>query len=54
MCAGHSGIHVSNDDVERAVLAALRAWINADGDRRAVEFISTRNVATVDASMKVR
>ena len=52
--AGRSGIHISNDNIEWTVLAALRTRINAGGDRGAVEFISTRNVATVNTSMEVR
>jgi hypothetical protein len=35
-------------------MAALCAGINAGGDSRAVEFISTRDVATVNTSMKLR
>jgi hypothetical protein len=35
-------------------MAALCAGINASGDSRSVEFISTRNAATVYARMKVR
>jgi hypothetical protein len=54
VCAGRSGIHVSNDDIERTIMAALCAGINAGGDSRAVEFISTKDVATVNTSMKLR
>jgi len=35
-------------------MAALCAGINASGDSRAVEFISTKNAATVNAHMKLR
>jgi hypothetical protein len=35
-------------------MAALCAGINASGDSRAVEFISTRDAATMNARMKVR
>ena len=52
VCRG--GIYILNDDIERSILAALCAGINASGDSRAVEFISTKDVATVNTSMKVR
>jgi len=35
-------------------MAALCAGINAGGDSRSVEFISTKNAATVNAHMKLR
>jgi hypothetical protein len=35
-------------------MAALCAGINAGGDSRTVEFISTKNAATVNARMKLR
>jgi hypothetical protein len=45
---------VLNDDIERSVKAALRAGINAGRDWRTVEFVSTRDAATMNACMKVR
>jgi hypothetical protein len=52
--ARRGDLYVLNDNIERAIMAALRAWINAGGNSRAVEFISARDAATVNASMEVR
>ena len=49
-----NGFDALNDDIERSIVTALCAWINAGGDSRAVEFISTRDAATVNARMKLR
>jgi hypothetical protein len=48
------GLYVLNDDIERSIMAALCAGINAGGDSRSVEFISTKDAATVNARMKLR
>lgn len=48
------GLYVLNDNIERAVKPTLRAGINAGGNRRTAEFVSTKGAATMNARMKVR
>ena len=46
--------NVLNDNIERSVKAALRTRINAGSDWCTVEFVSTKDAATMNARMKFR
>jgi hypothetical protein len=52
--ASCGGLYVLNDNIERSIKAAFRAGINAGGDWRSVEFVSTRYATTMNARMKLR